>query len=70
MRWAEEPFSCSTCACCAALCCAVQVSLQVHDINGRVARLQQLLERQGFRVVVWKEPRFVDCCLYMVYGVR
>jgi hypothetical protein len=32
--------------------------------------MRQLLEGQGFNVVVWKEPRFVDCCLYMIYGSR
>ncbi|KAI8467702.1 MAG: S-adenosyl-L-methionine-dependent methyltransferase [Monoraphidium minutum] len=48
-----------------------QVSLQVHDIAGRVSAVEALLRAKGFaRVVVYKEPRFRDCNLFMVYGSR
>ncbi|GBF94760.1 hypothetical protein Rsub_07643 [Raphidocelis subcapitata] len=47
-----------------------QVALQVHDIAGRVAATERLLRSKGFRATVWKEPRFADCNLFMVYGVR
>jgi 31-O-methyltransferase len=48
-----------------------QVSVQVHDIGGRVAAINELLNSVGFeRVTVYKEPRFRGCCLYMVYASR
>lgn len=47
-----------------------QVSLQVHDLNGRVGRARSFLAARGFEVSVYKEPRFAECCLYMVYGAR
>jgi FkbM family methyltransferase len=47
-----------------------QVSLQVHDLNGRVARTRAFLAARGFEVSVYKEPRFAECCLHMVYGAR
>jgi len=44
---------------------------KVHDIDRRVAATEELLCTKGFtRVVVYKEPRFADCNLYMVYGAR
>lgn len=51
--------------------CRVQTSKQVHDIKGRVAATEALLQAKGFtRVTVYKEPRFADCNLFMVYGAR
>ncbi len=47
-----------------------QLSLQVHDINGRVQQMKQLLESNGYSVVVFKEARFTHCCLFMVYASR
>lgn len=47
-----------------------QVSLQVHDLKGRVARTRDFLRARGFEVSVYKEPRFAECCLHMVYGAR
>ena len=47
-----------------------QVALQVHDIAGRVGRMRRLLASKGFEVSVYKEPRFAECCLHMVYGTR
>jgi hypothetical protein len=35
-----------------------------------VAATEKLLRSKGFRATVWKEPRFADCNLFMVYGVR
>lgn len=44
---------------------------QVHDINGRVSATEKLLRSKGFTSVhVYKEPRFQDCNLYMVYGSK
>lgn len=43
----------------------------MHDIKGRVAAVEALLRAKGFRrVTVFKEPRFRDCNLFMVYGAR
>jgi hypothetical protein len=47
-----------------------QVSLQVHDVRGRVGRTRSFLAARGFEVSVYKEPRFAECCLHMVYGAR
>jgi hypothetical protein len=48
-----------------------QVSVQVHDIGGRVAAVKDLLTSVGFeQVIAYKEPRFRGCCLYMVYASR
>jgi len=47
-----------------------QVSLQVHDVRGRVQRARRFLAARGYLVSVYKEPRFAECCLHMVYGVR
>eukprot|EP00775_Hariotina_reticulata_P009242 gene9243-9407_t len=47
-----------------------QVSAQVHDIDGRVKQLSQVLQQKGFQIEVYQEPRFVDCNLHMVYGFR
>lgn len=48
-----------------------QVSCQLHDIDGRLERARRLLSDAGFdSVTAEKEPRFADCCLYMVYATR
>jgi FkbM family methyltransferase len=47
-----------------------QVSLQVHDVRGRVGRMRKFLSARGFEVSVYKEPRFAECCLHMVYGTK
>eukprot|EP00878_Enallax_costatus_P029668 GHUV01032209.1.p1 GENE.GHUV01032209.1~~GHUV01032209.1.p1 ORF type:complete len:169 (+),score=35.70 GHUV01032209.1:303-809(+) len=47
-----------------------QVSVQVHNIRGRVQHLKQLLQSRGFEVDVYQEPRFRECNLHMVYGWR
>jgi hypothetical protein len=47
-----------------------QVSVQVHDIRGRVKRLVKLLQDQGFSVEVYQEPRFAACNLHMLYASR
>jgi hypothetical protein len=44
---------------------------QVHDIDGRVKATEALLRAKGYpQVVVYKEPRFADCNLFMIYGSR
>ena len=48
-----------------------QVSMQLHDLDGRLERAKRLLRSVGFdRVVAWKEPRFQHCSLWMLYASR
>lgn len=50
----------------------LQVSMQLHDLSGRLAEAQELLRCEGgfSHIKVYKEPRFRDCSLYMVYAAR
>jgi hypothetical protein len=48
-----------------------QVSMQAHDLAGRLDRLEALLRRAGFQHVSrWQEPRFRGCSLWMIYASR
>jgi hypothetical protein len=42
----------------------------VHDIDGRVQRVAQLLAGRGYVVEVAQEQRFQACNLHMVYARR
>lgn len=51
--------------------CIRQVSMQLHDISGRLQEAKALLAAAGFDAVhAAKEARFADCCLWMVYATR
>ncbi|HEY0602462.1 MAG TPA: amino acid adenylation domain-containing protein [Herpetosiphonaceae bacterium] len=47
-----------------------QIVLEVHDIDGRVAQVQALLERKGYSVVVEQETAMAGTPLYAVYARR
>ncbi|HEY0738442.1 MAG TPA: amino acid adenylation domain-containing protein [Herpetosiphonaceae bacterium] len=47
-----------------------QIVLEVHDIAGRVAQVQALLEREGYSVVVEQETAMAGTPLYAVYARR
>jgi FkbM family methyltransferase len=47
-----------------------QVIVEVHDEDGRLARITSLLERHGFRLTVDQERSLVGTNLHNVYAVR
>eukprot|EP00775_Hariotina_reticulata_P006323 gene6323-6558_t len=49
-----------------------QVAMEVHDLNGRLDAVVQLLYQQGgFKTVSWEqEPQMLGTTLYNVYAVR
>lgn len=45
--------------------------MQLHDLDGRLDRLEGMLRAAGFPVVVrWQEPRFRGCSLWMLFASR
>ncbi|NUU21800.1 MAG: FkbM family methyltransferase, partial [Streptomycetaceae bacterium] len=48
----------------------VQVVAEVHDLEGRVERLRDLLRSRGFETVVEQDPLFAGSEIYMLYGLR
>ena len=42
------------------------ITVQVHDIAGRVRRIEWMLKRHYLHVRVCQEPRFVGCSLWMI----
>jgi FkbM family methyltransferase len=47
-----------------------QVVVEMHDIDGRVTRFTDLLERHGFTVVVEQDPALATANIYNIYGRR
>ena len=47
-----------------------QIALEVHDLDGRVRRIGDLLERQGFAVAVEQSPQLRASDLYNMYATR
>ncbi|MEV0001772.1 FkbM family methyltransferase [Micromonospora sp. NPDC050980] len=47
-----------------------QLVLEVHDVDGRLAEVDALLHRHGFRTVVTQEERLSDTSMHMVFGTR
>ncbi|MGW0537449.1 FkbM family methyltransferase [Streptomyces sp. NPDC003032] len=48
----------------------VQVVAEVHDLDGRVERLRNLLQGRGFETVVDQDPLFAGSEIFMLYGLR
>jgi amino acid adenylation domain-containing protein/non-ribosomal peptide synthase protein (TIGR01720 family)/FkbM family methyltransferase len=48
----------------------LQVTAEVHDIDGRLARIVALLEGNGFTVVVEQDPSLRDTGIHHVYARR
>ncbi|HEX7318160.1 MAG TPA: amino acid adenylation domain-containing protein, partial [Pyrinomonadaceae bacterium] len=51
-------------------CKVKQVVLEVHDIDGRLNRIEELLKRHGFDVVVEQDPTLAGTGLYNIYAVN
>ena len=47
-----------------------QLVLEVHDLSGRLERLQSLLQAQGFKVHCMQQKSLLDTPLYTLYAVR
>ncbi|MFJ6770186.1 FkbM family methyltransferase [Kitasatospora sp. NPDC091257] len=47
-----------------------QVVAEVHDLDGRVDRLRDLLQGRGFETVVDQDPLFAGSEIFMLYGLR
>jgi hypothetical protein len=47
-----------------------QAVVEVHDIGSRVQTVGQLLERQGFRVMVDQNPALIGTGIYTMYGIH
>jgi FkbM family methyltransferase len=47
-----------------------QVVVEVHDVDGRLERVQSLLERQGFQIAVDQDRALARTRLYNVFAVR
>jgi amino acid adenylation domain-containing protein/FkbM family methyltransferase len=47
-----------------------QVVIEVHDADGRLARVRELLERHGFTVAVDQDPLLRGTGMYNVYAVH
>jgi phthiocerol/phenolphthiocerol synthesis type-I polyketide synthase E len=47
-----------------------QVVMEVHDLGGRVARVEAHLAARGFRVVVEQDDLYVGSGIYNLYGLR
>lgn len=47
-----------------------QIALEVHDEDGRVAALRDLLERRGFAVAVHQDELYVGTNIHNLYAVR
>ncbi|MCA1566202.1 MAG: FkbM family methyltransferase, partial [Acidobacteria bacterium] len=47
-----------------------QMIVEVHDIDGRLREISELLERQGFQTTVEEDPYLVNSGLYNLYATR
>jgi amino acid adenylation domain-containing protein/non-ribosomal peptide synthase protein (TIGR01720 family)/FkbM family methyltransferase len=47
-----------------------QVVVEIHDINGRLNQITNLLERQGYDLTIEQDPLLKDTLLFNVYAVR
>ena len=47
-----------------------QLVLEVHDVSGRLGRLENLLQAQGFTVHCMQQKSLLDTPLYTLYAVR
>lgn len=47
-----------------------QIVLEVHDIDGRLAQIIQMLERHGFEIALEQESLLEHTAMYDVYAVR
>lgn len=47
-----------------------QIVLEVHDFEGRLARMTRLLEERGFRVVAEQDELYEESPIYNLYAVR
>ncbi|WP_394838601.1 amino acid adenylation domain-containing protein [Pendulispora rubella] len=47
-----------------------QMVIEVHDTNGRLARVTELLHRHGYRTTVLRDPQLTTTGLYNVYARR
>ena len=48
----------------------MQIIVEVHDINGRLDHIVEILKDRGYRVDVVKEPSLKETSLYNVYAYR
>jgi hypothetical protein len=47
-----------------------QIVVEVHDIDGRLRQMMELLERHGYQLTVEQEAMFKDTSLHGIYAVR
>lgn len=47
-----------------------QLVMEVHDLDGRVARVEEHLAARGFRVVVEQDDLYAGSGIYNLYGLR
>ncbi len=47
-----------------------QIVLEAHDLDGRVARIQSMLEEHGFSCVVRQPEDLTGTGIYMIYAVN
>jgi len=47
-----------------------QVAIEVHDLDGQLARVRALLEAQGFGVVVEQDPLYERSVMYNLFAIR
>lgn len=47
-----------------------QIVIEVHDLDGRVDRVRELITRKGFDVLVEQDPLYERTCIYNLYAVR
>lgn len=47
-----------------------QIVAEVHDMDGRLKRITNLLEQHGYNVVVDQDSLYVGSVMYLIYAVR
>ena len=47
-----------------------QIAMEVHDLDGQLARTQDLLAEKGFNVVVEQDPLYRTSVMYNLFAVR
>ena len=47
-----------------------QIVIEVHDINGRLRQMKELLQARGYAVVVEQDAHYRDSILYNLYAIR
>jgi hypothetical protein len=47
-----------------------QLAVEVHDLGGRLAEIQELLAGKGYRVTVEQDPLHAGTPVHFVYAVR